>query len=350
MPESKPASMPLGPVMLDVAGKQLSAVEREVLAHPLAGGAILFARNYESPAQLKALTAEIRAIRTPQLLIAVDQEGGRVQRFIDGFTRLPPMRKLGVLFDRAPSAAMNLAQALGVVLGSELRTHGVDFSFTPVLDIDFGSSGVIGDRAFHQHGEAIVQLAGALIDGLAELGVGAVGKHFPGHGFVRADSHVALPVDERSLDEIRAIDLLPYRELIPRGLAAVMPAHVIYANIDPHPAGFSRFWLQKILRGEYGFQGLIFSDDLSMRGASVAGGVVERAQAALAAGCDMALVCNAPGAAYEVLEGLKPMELNIARAENMRRHGGATLALETDSRYQRAHLAYAKACDNALLA
>jgi beta-N-acetylhexosaminidase len=189
-----------------------------------------------------------------------------------------------------------------------------------------------------------------LIDGLAELGIGTVGKHFPGHGFVRADSHVDLPVDGRNLDEIRATDMLPYRELIPRGLAAVMPAHVIYANVDPHPAGFSKFWLQQMLRGEYGFEGLIFSDDLSMQGASVVGGVVERAQAALAAGCDMALVCNAPGAAREVLDKLGPAQLNATRAENMRRHRGAPLELDRDARYQRACIAYKQALDNALFA
>jgi beta-N-acetylhexosaminidase len=309
---------PLGPVMVDLAGLEPSSTEREMLAHPLVGGVILFARNYRSPEQLRGLTAAIHAVRSPPLLIAVDHEGGRVQRFLDGFTRLPPMRTLGQVHDRDPLLARSLAGALGVVLAAELMAHGVDFSFAPVLDIDFGSSSVIGDRAFHSDPAAVTSLAGALVGGMARVGMGAVGKHFPGHGHVRADSHHEVPVDERDLATIEANDLVPYRELIGHGLAGVMPAHVIYPKVDSRPAGFSRIWLKDILRGRLGFDGLVFSDDLSMEGASVAGGIVDRGRAALAAGCDLVLMCNAPDEAHRLLEGLGPAALDPTRAARMR--------------------------------
>jgi beta-N-acetylhexosaminidase len=304
----------LGPVMLDVAGLELAAGEREVLAHPLVGGVILFARNYASPMQLRALTEAIHAVRNPALLIAVDHEGGRVQRFVDGFTRLPPMRTLGHLYDREPGLAVNLAGAIGVVLAAELRTHGVDFSFAPVLDIDFGSSSVIGDRAFHSTPAGVAALAGGLVAGLARMGMGAVGKHFPGHGYVRADSHHEVPVDDRELAAIEGDDLVPYRALVGKGLAGVMPAHVIYPKVDARPAGFSPVWLKDILRGRLRFEGIVFSDDLSMEGASVAGGIVERGHAALDAGCDMVLVCNAREAAQRLLDGLGARALDPGRA------------------------------------
>lgn len=318
----------LGPVMLDVAGTELSTAECELLCHPLVGGVILFARNYRSPRQLCELTAAIRALRRSELLIAVDHEGGRVQRFQDGFTRIPPMRRLGEAWDRERTGACRAAVDLAYVLASELLACGVDFSFTPVLDLDFGESGVIGDRAFHAEPGAVAQLSAALIAGLREAGMASVGKHFPGHGYVRADSHLAVPVDERSYAEIEAADLLPYRELIGHGLSAVMPAHVIYPKVDAQPAGFSPLWLRQILRGRLGFEGMIFSDDLSMEGASVAGGVVERGAAALAAGCDMALLCNAPEAVRELLAGLKAGAMDQRRAEAMR---GARLASGLDA-------------------
>lgn len=297
--------LPLGPVMLDLSGPTISKEERTVLLHPLVGGVILFTRNFESPEQLHALTAEIHSLRQPQLLIAVNHEGGRVQRFRDGFLRLPPMRTLGELWDADKAQARAVAEAAGFVLASELRSCGVDLSFTPVLDLDYGESEVIGNRAFHRNPKAVTELATALNAGLRRAGMANAGKHFPGHGFVAADSHHAIPVDTRTMDEL-APDLEPYREHKRMGLAAVMPAHVIYEKIDSRPAGFSTFWLQKVLRGNLGFDGVIFSDDLSMEGASVAGDIVERAEAAIKAGCDMVLVCNNPASAHQLLAGWKP--------------------------------------------
>jgi beta-N-acetylhexosaminidase len=318
VPLELPLELPLGPVMVDVAGTALTVAERARLRHPLVGGVILFARNFVSPEQLSTLTADIHGLREPALLIAVDHEGGRVQRFQSGFTRIPPMRKLGEIHERAPELAASLAGALGVVLGAELKRHGVDFSFTPCVDLDYGASGVIGDRAFHGDPVVVASLAVRLTEGLARVGMGAVAKHFPGHGFVRADSHLAVPVDARPLAEIERLDVAPYRALIPAGLAGVMPAHVIYPQVDDRPAGFSPVWLRDILRGRLGFDGIIFSDDLSMEGASVAGDILARARAAFAAGCDMVLVCNAPESADALLARLEPVALDAGRAERMR--------------------------------
>ena len=317
-----------GTVMLDVAGLRLGPEEKERLRHPATGGVILFARNFESPRQLRALTAEIRAQR-PGLLIAVDHEGGRVQRFQEGFTRIPPMRLLGQRWEADAGGARALAEAIGYVIAMELRAHGVDFSFAPVLDVDFGSSSVIGDRAFSDEPTVIASLAGAFVAGLSAGGAASVGKHFPGHGYVKADSHVDVPVDTRNLSDIEETDLYPYRGLIAQGLSAVMPAHVIYPKVDSKPAGFSRVWLQDILRGLLKFDGMIFSDDLSMEGASGAGGPADRAIAAVEAGCDMVLVCNAPDAAAEVLEALKDHAPAPRRMALMRSRATA----EPDHRY-----------------
>ena len=297
------AAQLLGPVMLDVAGLVLTDEDRGRLLHPLTGGVILFARNYASPGQIAALTAEIRALRSPELLIAVDHEGGRVQRFRTGFTALPPMRELGTQWDADRPLARRRAEAAGFIIATELGSSGVDFSFTPVLDLDFGPSGVIGDRSFHRDPSAVSELAMCLMTGLARGGAVAVGKHFPGHGFVAEDSHTDLPIDRRSFDEIRARDLVPFTRLAAL-LAGIMPAHVIYSEVDSKPAGFSRVWLRNILREELGFEGVVFSDDLSMEAASVAGGIVARADAALKAGCDVVLVCNRPLLADELLAGL----------------------------------------------
>ena len=296
-----PKELPHGPLMIDIAGLELSDLDRERLAHPLVGGLILFARNYQCPAQLAQLTAEVHALRSPRLPIAIDHEGGRVQRCREGFTRLPAMRSLGELWAHSPQEALSAAHDVGYVLATELRHCGVDLSFTPILDLDWGRSGVIGNRSFHREPTVVVQLAGALIDGLRRAGMAACGKHFPGHGWAEADSHVAIPVDERTLVEL-ATDMEPYRRL---KLDAVMPAHVIYPQVDSLPAGFSPIWLKK-LREEMAFDGVIFSDDLSMEGASIAGDIVGRAAAAWNAGCDMLLVCNAPDAVDDVLTRWQP--------------------------------------------
>ena len=308
----------LGPVMLDVVGTELNSDDIRRIRHPLTGGVILFARNYENRQQLVALTEAIHAER-PGVLIAVDHEGGRVQRFrSDGFTRLPAMRKLGELWDRNVLEALRAATEIGYVLAAELRACGVDLSFTPVLDLDYGESGVIGDRAFHRDPRVVSVLAKSLNHGLTLAGMANCGKHFPGHGFVKADSHIDIPVDERDLKDILKEDAAPYGWL-GLGLSAVMPAHVIYPKVDKHPAGFSKKWLS-MLRKDMGFQGVIFSDDLSMEGASVAGSVVEGAHAALSAGCDMVLICNSPNKADELLNGLS-FKRNAAAIESSIRIG-----------------------------
>lgn len=328
----KPLSIALGPLMIDIAGTELDRLDFERITHPLVGGVILFSRNYRNPEQLSALCGAMHALRSPALPIAIDHEGGRVQRCRDGFTCIPPMRKLGELWDRDALEARRAARGIGYVLAAELRACGVDFSFTPVLDLDWGPSGVIGDRAFHSDPKAVIDLAGELIKGLRDAGMGCCGKHFPGHGWAAADSHVAIPVDERSWTELSP-DMEPYRRL---HLDAVMPAHVIYPQIDSRPAGFSPVWLGK-LRNEFGFDGVIFSDDLSMEGASVAGGIVERAEAAWSAGCDVLLVCNAPDSVGILLEQWNP----VARAPSAARleHLAATESWRRDEASYAAGLA-----------
>lgn len=294
----------LGPVVIDVEGLRLTEQERHRLRHPLVGMVILFARNFQSPEQLSELTAEIHAVRDPPLLIAVDHEGGRVQRFRDGFTRIPAMAELGRLWDHDVLGACRTAVSTGYVLAAELRAHGVDFSFTPVLDLDWKRSRVIGDRAFHGDTRVVAMLASHLCHGLLLAGMANCGKHFPGHGWPVADSHHDIPVDERALKEILFVDAAPYRWL-GASLTSVMPAHVVYEQVDGLPAGFSRKWIEDNLRRKLGFSGVVFSDDLSMAGARVAGGLVESAQAAIDAGCDMILVCNDSASADQVLDGLR---------------------------------------------
>lgn len=332
--------MALGPVMLDVAGTELTPEDRARLRHPLVGGVILFARNFESVPRLCSLTSEIHALRHPPLLIAVDHEGGRVQRFREGFTRIPPMREIGKVWDEHPQRARQFAEHAGWVLASELRACGLDLSFTPVVDIDHGASSVIGDRAFHRNPQAVSELAQSLVRGMKHGGMAATAKHFPGHGYIEADSHVAVPVDERRYADIRMCDLIPFKQLIDVGLAAVMPAHVIYPKVDSSPAGFSKVWLRDILRGELHFDGCIFSDDLSMEGAAVAGGIVERAEAALDAGCDMVLVCNNPSAADELLAklGRDTTPLSLARIARMhgRPHPETLARLHEDGQFVKA--------------
>jgi beta-N-acetylhexosaminidase len=295
----------LGPVVIDIEGTRLTHADRLRLVHPLVGMVILFARNYESAEQLCSLTAQIHALRVPPLMIAVDHEGGRVQRFRQPpFTRIASMARLGALWNADVLAALRTAVAIGFVMAAELRAHGVDLTFAPVLDLDWGRSSVIGDRALHRDPRVVAMLAAQLAHGMSLAGMANCGKHFPGHGWPAADSHIAVPVDERRRAEIVAEDAAPYHWL-GVALAGVMPAHVIYPRIDEKPAGFSARWIKGVLRRRFGFTGAVFSDDLSMEGASVAGGIVARAQAALDAGCDFILACNNPAAADELLAGIR---------------------------------------------
>lgn len=327
--------------MVDVERHCLSDHERERLRHPLVGGVILFSRNFADRAQLAALCAEIHALRDEPLLIAVDHEGGRVQRFrSDGFTPLPSMRALGELWHEDAQRAMTAATAVGFVLAAELRACGVDLSFTPVLDLDYGVSKVIGDRAFHRDPAVVAMLARALIQGLGKAGMAACGKHFPGHGALEADSHHEIPVDSRDLATILREDAAPYSWLGDLVLPSVMPAHVIYPSVDTAPAGFSRVWVHDILRRRLGYDGVVFSDDLTMEGATVAGDILARAQAALTAGCDMVLVCNRPDLADELLSRLEfilPAE-SVARLRRLVPRASAPdwHALQHDTQYQHA--------------
>ncbi len=333
----------LGPVMVDLGGPTLDVEDRELLQRPEVGGVILFARNYQSPEQIRALVAEIHALRHPRLLVAVDQEGGRVQRFRVGFTRLPPAAALGRHWDRDRHWARGAARELGWLMAAELKSVGVDFSFAPVLDLDRGVSAVIGDRAFHHDPEVVADLAHQYLLGMREAGMEAVGKHFPGHGAVAADSHTSLPVDERPEVDVLAEDGLPFERMIGYGLAAVMPAHVVFAAVDALPVGFSAYWLHAVLRRRWGFEGAVFSDDLSMAAAQVAGDPGGRAQKALAAGCDMVLVCNDRQAAWAVVEAVAGYEEPASQLRLARMHGHAGVdrrALRCAERWHRAvHLA-----------
>ncbi|MGE0371429.1 MAG: beta-N-acetylhexosaminidase [Gammaproteobacteria bacterium] len=313
--------MSLGPIMMGVAGCGLSAEERELLQQPQVGGVILFSRNYESPAQVAALTAEIHARRDPPLLIAVDQEGGRVQRFRTGFTLLPAVARLGELYDIDPARARQYAEATGWLMAAELRSVGVDLSFAPVLDLARGVSQVIGDRAFHRDATVVAELAHSYVRGMRRAGMVATGKHFPGHGSVAQDSHLELPVDPRPYRELESEDLLAFRRMVGHGIEALMTAHVVYRDIDPAPATFSRFWLQEVLRRRCGFQGVIFSDDLHMGGAEAIGDMAARARAALDAGCDMLLVCHGAEPVARLVEALAQWNNPVSQLRLVRMHG-----------------------------
>ena len=310
-----------GPVMIDLPGTGLEEDDIRRLQHPATGGVILFSRNYASRDQLYRLISQIHELRSPPLLVAVDQEGGRVQRFREEFTRLPPPAAILPHFDGDLARARRAAHELGWLMAAELRAAGVDFSFAPVLDLDCGVSEVIGDRAFGDTPEQVATLGQAWMLGAREGGMISVGKHFPGHGAVRADSHLELPVDARPLPEILQQDVRPFRRLIAAGLEGIMPAHVIYSQADPGLAGFSRFWLQQVLRGELHFNGVIFSDDLSMKATADSGDYAARARAAIGAGCDMVLVCNDPGGADQVLDSLRDHHDPVAMSRCARLHG-----------------------------
>jgi beta-N-acetylhexosaminidase len=325
--------------MFDLAGTTLTAAERERLLNPLTGGVILFDRNYESLGQLEALTNEIHGLRDPQLLIAVDQEGGRVQRFRKDFTCLPPARDLGTLYDKDREHAKQLAETCGWVMATELRSVGVDFSFAPVLDLDRDISTVIGDRAFHRDPDVVADLAHAYMNGMKRAGMAATGKHFPGHGGVEGDSHLILPVDGRDYADIYNEDILTFERMIHYGLAAVMAAHVTYPQVDSRPAGFSVVWIKDILRKRLQFQGAVFSDDLSMAGADVGGSASDRARAALGAGCDMVIICNDTQATDEILAKLESHDEPAPHLRLARMHGHGRIGrheLLADSRYQQA--------------
>jgi len=313
-------ALPLGPLMLDLEGSAVSSSEFAKLKHPSMGGVILFSRNYESPEQVASLIREIRAIRGADILIAVDQEGGRVQRFLHGFTRLPPACRYAEADVDGDCRAIKVAEISGWVMARELLSVGVDFSFAPVLDVDCGISSVIGDRSFSRDSEVVAQIASAFRKGMRRAGMAAIGKHFPGHGSVAADSHLDLPLDDRALSVILAGDVLPFKRLINEGLEGIMPAHVVYSAVDPKPAGFSEFWIKDVLRKQLGFDGAVFSDDLSMAGAEFAGGFLDRAKLALQAGCDMVLVCNRPEQAEMLLDKLPSAttEATQRRLINMR--------------------------------
>ncbi len=303
--------MSLGYLMLDLAGTELSLTDERRLLHPACAGVILFSRNYQNRLQLKALTNAIRSLR-PELLIAVDHEGGRVQRFREGFSKIPPMASFGEIAQNDMKLAQKKVFDVGYQIATELIECGIDFSFTPVLDLNYGRSQVIGDRAFSSNPTVVLNLASQLMYGLRKGGMIAVGKHFPGHGYVTQDSHFEIPLDTRSFSDIMKHDLLPFHGLIQAGLAAIMPAHVIYTQVDSFPPCFSVFWLQKVLRGQLGFEGVIMSDDLSMGGAhSVGSNVQERTADALKAGCDLVLICNDPDSVDAILYEHDRLKKNV---------------------------------------
>ena len=328
--------MSLGPLMVDIAGTSLSAEDVRVLQHPQVGSVILFSRNYRDPVQVAALTAAIRTVRSPHLLVSVDHEGGRVQRFRDGFTRLPAARLLGRRFDEERRDGLKLAQSVGWLLAGELRAVGIDFSFAPCIDLDYGVSEIIGDRAFHSDPDTVAALGVATMLGMREAGMAAVAKHFPGHGAVLADSHVALPVDRREFVDLEA-DIRPYRPLIDNNLAGIMAAHVVFPAVDVLPASLSRRWISGVLRNEMGFHGCVFADDLTMAGAAAFGDVVARTHLALAAGCDVLPICNDRHSVELVLKELGTnagSAASQARLVRMRARGEVPADLHANSHWQ----------------
>jgi beta-N-acetylhexosaminidase len=321
--------MSLGPVMLDIEGLSLSPADRDLLREPAVGGVILFARNYESPEQIADLVGEIRALRSPPLLVAVDHEGGRVQRFRDGFTAVPPMRLIGREFDRNPESGLRAAREAGWLIASELRAVGVDLCFAPCVDLDWGVSEIIGNRSFHRKADAVADLSNAFSRGLRSAGMAAVAKHFPGHGAVIADSHLKLPVDHREYGSVLD-DMRPYERLVNNGaIAGVMLAHIVYEKIDTNPAGFSEYWIQRELRSRLGFGGAVFCDDLSMKATRDYGSMAERGRLALAAGCDMILVCNDRDAAHEAVDALNEYKNPLSLVRLARLHGTGQPVRET---------------------
>ena len=312
----------LGPLMMDVAGPVLTEEERDILQHPLVGGVILFSRNYQSLSQLTSLIVSIRTLRDPHLLIAVDHEGGRVQRFREGWTTLPSVATFGSQYELYPQKTLQDVEVAGWLMAAELRAVGVDFSFAPVLDLDYGVSEVIGDRSFHRDPQIVTDLSRAYINGMARASMAAIGKHFPGHGAVEVDSHLALPIDVRDFNDIWQADMLPFRRLCHQQLDGIMPAHIVYQQSDRLPAGFSSFWLKEVLRHKIGFQGAILSDDLNMEGAAMMGDSIDRATAALEAGCDMALFCNCPKQLVKVIDGLKYKQNPVSHGRLIRLQGG----------------------------
>ena len=313
--------MSLGPVMLDIEGLSLSPADRDLLREPAVGGVILFARNYESAEQVADLVTEIRAVRRPPLLVAVDHEGGRVQRFREGFTHLPPMRSIGREYDRDNQNGLRAAREAGWIIASELRSVGIDLCFAPCVDLDWNVSEVIGDRAFHRRPEVVAALADAFSRGLRSAGMAAVAKHFPGHGAVLADSHLKLPVDRREYG-LLLDDMQPYERLVSNGsIAGVMLAHIVYEQLDPTPAGFSPYWIERELRTRIGFGGAVFSDDLSMKATAAYGTMAERARLSLEAGCDIILVCNDREAAHEAVEALADYTNPLSLVRLARLHG-----------------------------
>jgi beta-N-acetylhexosaminidase len=313
--------MSLGPLMIDLAGTAVTPEETELMRHPLVGGVILFTRNYVDPEQLTQLVASIHSARSPPLIVAVDHEGGRVQRFRDGFSELPPARRIGHEFDLDARAGLSLARHMGYLMAAELRSVGVDISFAPDVDLDYGISEIIGDRSFHARPQVVGQLAVAYMRGMRDAGMAATAKHFPGHGAVVADSHTSLPVDRRELADM-SDDLGPYSRLIANGLPAVMAAHVLFPEVDSHPASLSSRWIRDVLRGDLRFQGVVFSDDISMGGAAAAyGDIVTRARQALSAGCDMLPVCNNRAGVVTLLDRLNVEPEPTSRIRLVRMHG-----------------------------